>query len=71
MRLREGDELPPGIAYCFRPIRELLDELAVASEFQNGSLKEQVLWLKDRVLKQKAVLNKIKGELQKSKEIKR
>lgn len=66
----QPNQLPEGIAYCFRPPRALLDELGIALEFQMGNLKEQIGWLKEKVVKQRAVLNKIKDELQRSREIK-
>lgn len=62
--------LPEGISHCFKPSRQLLDDLGIALEFQMGNLKEQVAWLKEKVVKQRAVLNKIKDELQRSREVK-
>lgn len=70
IRLQEGDAMG-GVGYCFKPIRELLDELGVALEYQTGSLKDQLQWMKERVVQQRAVLNKVKDELSKSREVKK
>ncbi|CAG8433516.1 6725_t:CDS:10 [Ambispora gerdemannii] len=64
------DKLPNNLNIYFRPPNELLDEAADALRFQHSNLYGLLNFLKDKVNKQKQVLDKAKEELIKHKEIK-
>ncbi|CAG8441801.1 6479_t:CDS:10 [Ambispora leptoticha] len=64
------NKLPNNLNIYFRPPNELLDEAADVLRFQQSNLYGLLNFLKDKVNKQKQVLDKAKEELIKHKEIK-
>ncbi|KAL8293072.1 hypothetical protein RQP46_000766 [Phenoliferia psychrophenolica] len=57
--LELGSAAMAPVQHCFRPLRELVDELATAAEFQRANLVEQLAFFKDK----RQVLRKLAAEL--------
>ncbi|CAG8688295.1 15376_t:CDS:2, partial [Dentiscutata heterogama] len=57
------DQLPPNLNMFFRPAYEIMDETADVLRFQQTNTFSLLRFLKDKVAKQKQLLDKAKDEL--------